>query len=340
MEKLGINMPETTEDFYNMLKAFKEKDPNGNGKADEIPFVTRNKKSGLMPFVEAFGIQEEFFVEDGKVKYGAIDPRMKESLEYLHKLYSEGLIDKEYLTADSKEWQAKVTGEQAGCLFDWVSRIDFFNNAIQPDNPKAEFVAILPPTNGNTPRGLSYQMRKARDDGAAAISRSSKYKKEIMEMYNYIYSDEGTLLVNFGIEGEHYSIVDGVPVHNDNIMHSDDGQSAQINLWKYGINIDWPCKQDPNHEKQLVSDIANEARKLYNPFIKDAFPKLRFTDEERSQINAKMADIKTYKDESIDGFITGTKSLNEFDQYVAQLKGMGIEEVLDIYNKALEKYNK
>ena len=340
IDKLGIKQPESTDDFYNMLKAIKTGDPNGNGKADEVPFVTRSGKSGLMPIVEAFGIKEEFFVDNNKIAYGATDPRMKDALTYLNKLYSEGLIDQEYLTVDLKQWQAKITNETAGVTFDWLSRIDQFNTTMQSINKNALFKAIIPPAADGVKPGISYQLTKVRDNGAAAISKSSKNKDAIMRLFNYIYSDEGTMLVNFGIKDKHYYLdSDGIPHHNDDILN-DSENSAQTILWSYGINLDWPCKQDKNHERQFVSDIANEARELYDPYIKEAFPKLRFTEEEQSQLDALMGDIKTYKDESMNAFITGAKNISEFDAVAGQLKKMGMDKVLDIYNKAYKRYNK
>lgn len=54
--KAELDVPVTLDDWYNVLKAFKEQDPNGNGEADEIPYTTRNTQAGVLAFMEAFGI--------------------------------------------------------------------------------------------------------------------------------------------------------------------------------------------------------------------------------------------------------------------------------------------
>ena len=69
-------------------------------------------------------------------------------------------------------------------------------------------------------------------------------------------------------------------------------------------------------------------------------PALKFTDEEKSTITSVYeGEIKTYLDESLDAFITGKKPLSEFEDFVAQMKKMGIEDILKIYNDAFQRYN-
>lgn len=113
LDKLGLKAPTTTEELYQVLKAFKEKDPNGNGKPDEIPYT----ETGLnMDFLNPFGITDinasSMIVQDGKPVYYPTTDAYKEGLIYTHKLYSEGLIDQELFTQDntmtSAKWQMQT----------------------------------------------------------------------------------------------------------------------------------------------------------------------------------------------------------------------------------------
>ena len=108
LDKLGLKAPTTTEELYQVLKAFKEKDPNGNGKPDEIPYT----ETGLnMDFLNPFGITDinasSMIVQDGKPVYFPTTDAYKEALIYTHKLYSEGLIDQELFTQDNTMTSAK-----------------------------------------------------------------------------------------------------------------------------------------------------------------------------------------------------------------------------------------
>ena len=116
LDKLGLKQPQTPDEMYNVLKAFKEKDPNGNGKVDEIPFTTRNKKVGLNGFIEPFGVslEEDFIVENGKVGFTYTNPKLKDALAYLNKLYKDKLIDSEYATNDTKIWDQRLSTEVSG----------------------------------------------------------------------------------------------------------------------------------------------------------------------------------------------------------------------------------
>ncbi len=334
MEKLGLSAPQTLDDFYGMLVAMRDGDPNGNGEKDEIPFVTRYRKNGLMQFLEPFGIEEEFFVENEKIVYGAADPRMKDALDFIRRLYQQQLIDPEYIAADAKSWQSKVTENKAGVLFDWVSRIDFYNTQM----PEAEFRAFLPPSADGNPK-THYQMPTVRGSGAAAVNKNSKQIQKIIRLYDYIYSDEGTRLLNFGLEDEHYKMENGQPKYTDKVLNNTSA-APQIALWQNGIAMDWPLLQDKGYEQQLLSPVAQQARELYNPIILPSFPRLKFTKEESQELAQLLGDIRIYKDEMIDRFIIGTNSLEEFETYRQRLQELGIERVLEIYNEAYARYKR
>jgi ABC-type glycerol-3-phosphate transport system substrate-binding protein len=98
LDKLNLPVPQTTDQLYETLKAFKERDPNGNGKQDEIPYgFYENGSFGLDSMLWNFGLVNDagsnVMVENGKVLFVPADPRYYEYLQYLHKLYAEGLID-------------------------------------------------------------------------------------------------------------------------------------------------------------------------------------------------------------------------------------------------------
>ncbi|MFH5185017.1 extracellular solute-binding protein [Paenibacillus sp. TAB 01] len=121
LDKLGLKMPTTTDEFYEVLKAFKTRDPNGNGKADEIPlsgsiqasasnlFDTQMLDSFLMNAFIYDHDTRKLYLDNGKVTVPYNKPEWKEGLKYIHKLYAEGLIDPQALTQDNN--QLKKLGE-------------------------------------------------------------------------------------------------------------------------------------------------------------------------------------------------------------------------------------
>ena len=121
LDKLGMPMPETIDDWYAMLQAFRDKDPNGNGKKDEVPFTTMlyglpldSFKNGPSAFIGAWDTTWGFYQDGGKVKYSPLVPQYKDFLTVMAKWYKEGLIDPDTPTMDQKLEDAKVTGNILG----------------------------------------------------------------------------------------------------------------------------------------------------------------------------------------------------------------------------------
>ena len=99
LEQLGLSEPTTTEEFKEVLKAFKTKDPNGNGKADEVPLSGSIENFGvhIIPYLMNGFIYDDdrtyLIAKDGRVDTVANKPEWKEGLAYIKSLYDEGLID-------------------------------------------------------------------------------------------------------------------------------------------------------------------------------------------------------------------------------------------------------
>ena len=341
LDKLGLEVPVTLDDWYNVLKAFKDGDPNGNGIADEIPFTTRHTQAGILAFMEAYGISgfeanEQFFIEDDTIKYAYIDDRCKEALTFMNKLYSEGLIDQEYATNDTNVWLSRITNEVSGACQDTVARAYSLGQAInQAGNEDAKFVVVAPPQGPDGTQMTTSQMQAIR--GYTAISADSEYIEEIVKMFDYFFSEEGSLLNNWGIEGLTYEMVDGKPQYTDMIANDEQGRSILSMLNVYG-HREWAYQQDIGYEDALLDPDYVVYRNEMEQYIRPTLPALSFTEDERDLINSKYTEIQTYKDEMCSRFITGKESLDNFDTFVETIKSMGIEEVLEAYQAAYDRY--
>ena len=334
LDKLGLEVPVTLDDWYNVLKAFKEQDPNGNGEADEIPYTTRNTQAGVLAFMEAFGISgfeanEQFFIEDGQVKYAYTDPRCKEALEFINKLYSEGLIDSEYATNDTNVWLSRLTNEVSGACQDTTARAYSLGTQVRAANADSDayFVVVAPPKGPDGTQMTTSQMQAIR--GFTAISADSPYIKEIVQLFDYFYSEEGSLLMNFGIEGETYTMENGKPTYTENIANDSQGRSILSMLNIYG-HREWAYKQDIGYEDALLDETYVNYRNDMEQYIRPTIPALSFTEEEREVINSTYTEIQTYKDEMINKFIMVKEPLDNFDRFVHTLKNMGIDYVLAV----------
>lgn len=344
LDKLNLDKPETLDDWYNMLKAFKEQDPNGNNEQDEIPYTTRNTTAGVLAFMEAYGISgfeanEQFFIEDGKVKFAYTDPRFKEAITYINKLYQEGLIDPEYMTNDTNVWLARLTNEVSGACQDTTPRAYSLGGQIKAANPEsdAKFVVVPPPKGPTGVQMTTSQMQPIR--GFTAISANSQYKEEITKLFDYFYGEEGNLLMNFGIEGLTYEMVDGEPKYTDIVMNDPQGRSILSMLNVYG-HREWAYSQDIRYENAMLDEEYVQYRDEVEKYIRPTIPALSYTEEERDVLNNIYTEIQTYKDEMIDRFIIGKEPIEKFDEFVERIQSMGIDDVLKVVQDAYDRYNR
>ena len=150
LDTLGLEVPTTTEEFYQVLKAFKEGDPNGNGVADEIPWSYLNDHTvlGNMSYFGAFGVVDDtenhLMIKDSKPLFVPTSDGYKEGLKLLQKLYSEGLLDQETYTQSRKEFISKGKTEDTtlGVFSIWLDE-----NMVGAEKAKSDYV-MLPPLDG------------------------------------------------------------------------------------------------------------------------------------------------------------------------------------------------
>jgi putative aldouronate transport system substrate-binding protein len=339
LDKVGMKAPTTTEEMYQVLKAFKEKDPNGNGTNDEIPFTTRNKLKGLLPFIEPFGVslEEEFYVENNQVKYSFTNPKLKDGLAFAAKLYKEGLIDKEYITNDQKIWESRFTNQVSGATFDSFPRIEYLEKLVAKANANVNMTGSIP-LKGPSMDAYTKSQQTLIKNGFAVSSRS-KYKVELAKMHDWFYSEEGQLAHNFGVLGQTYTMENNVPKYTDLIM-KDPKQSPLLKMYELG-HREFAYQWDIRYENAMVTPKIEKIRDSITPFIKDRYPlTLSFTQAERDVLNSKLTEITTYKDEMMNKFIMGAESLDKFDDFVKNIEKMGLDQVLKIQQASYDRYQK
>ena len=355
-EKLGLDAPETIDEWYTMLKAFKENDVNGNGdKNDEWPLSAvgagRGGYFGLNPFAWAYGLMlsnsdgssdsDNYQADEtGKVAYIYTMPRVKDWLTEMNKWYEEGLIDPDFLTLTQDRWMAKIVSNTLGstCAFSmWTPQL---TSRTQDEFPGTYWDTMYPPKGPFGDQNLLRERPVA--SGGWAITRDSKNPELVMKWVDYMFaSEEGKMLVgNYGIEGVTYELVDGKPRFLPVI--SEDPRGTGAPQWEHGINGPWP---------RILMRTIIEERFFYHPqsptaidaaekYYVQSFPNIIPTKDENDTIINVMADINTYRTEMITKFILGTESLENFDKYVKTINGMGIEQVTAIKQAQYDRVSK
>lgn len=341
LNNLSMKLPANTEEFYQVLKAFKEKDPNKNGKADEIPLsfdktTLSNFRSSL---INAFGLlSTPVDVNNDKVVYSAIDPKFKEYLKFMNRLYLEGLLDNESYIQTSQQMTAKGNEGRVGAF----SHSGPFLVVKMEDN--AKYVAINPltsPVNNKQMWPKGYGMSR----GAFAITKNNKYPEASMRWVDYFYSFDGGNFMSQGPENVGWKWKDSSKSLWEKILPEGFKNTEEFRGGKITPNCgtvtpgllspDFILKLDAAH----VLHLEKEIKEKYSPYLKEVFPMVYFKEDEQKRLAALETDLNKYLEQMEAKFITGTSPVDAgWDEYVNTIKKMGVDEVIKIYQTAYDRW--
>lgn len=352
LDKLNLQNPKTLDEWYTVLKAFKEKDPNGNKKDDEIPFSPRFGLEGLTGmFGGAVGLHLFYSGgwypdNNGKVQYQWMDDRAKQLITWLNKLYTAGLIDPEFMKATKDSLASKVTRNLVGASQGYDQSLITFNDAQKKAGTEANWVLALPPS---TEGYKGFYEKYGPSSGWAAISKDCKDPVTAIKWLDYIYaSEEGSRLLAFGIEGQSYTMVNGEAVFTDWTMRNPDGLSYAEALRSIGampVTV-WnrtesgPLSKQPYAFLKQIPELLTAAE-LVKSYMVDSFQYMSAlpTSEEAQESAKLLADIHTYRDETLTKFIMGQSPI-DWDKFVSTLKSLGIEKVMKIKQAQYDRFKK
>ena len=347
LAKVGMDVPDTIDELYEVLKAFKEQDVNGNGDPDdEIPFTGSNKTYTLVNEVlaQCWGIEfNDFSLSvDGDIVYGPYTEIYRDYVTTLAQWYAEGLIDQDYMSNDNTNFQSKVLNNQAGSYCGTINgNLGTFLTTWENNGSDSHLVPMSVPLYEEGATRFCKEVQSYISEESAVITSNCENVELAMQVLDYAYGGDGLILSNYGIEGESFTYVDGKPVLTDLILNNPDGYSATNALHLYNTS----ASQGPEIQlSDLFKQIALHSEQVdaYNIFgaadiYKINLTNLSATEEETNKLSGIMADINTYVDEQVNRMIMGLVSLDEYDSFVAQLKAMGVEEAIAIKQGIYDK---
>ncbi len=339
LESLNIPSPVTYDDWYNMLVKFKEA-------GIEIPYAAQGaNKWEIYQTLGILGAEGEFFVDNGTIKYGPMEPEFKETLMMLNKWYNEGLIDRNFTTSDSKIREANILsgkvgvayGSGGGGLGKWVGAL--------PADSSIKLESVPYPVKNATDAGPKFVYAGSEfNNNGTAVTTACKYPELAVKYLDYMYGEDGHMLMNFGVEGKSYNMVDGKPVYTDLILNNPDGLAVNQAMaqWMMSYNVK-SMIQDVGYITQYYAlDVQKEAlnnwSKGFSETQKYAFPKLLCTEEEANEMSEIMNNVETYMTTMVLKYITGAESFDNYDAFIEQMKKFNIEKAISYYQSAYERY--
>ena len=343
LDELGLDVPETYDELHDVLVAFKEK------KGADAPLLLNYAATGINNgLVEGYGIfglvadaamSEPYYQVDDTVMYGPIQPEFKEYLTMIHDWYQEGLIWQDFMSyTDFQNPPTDVIlADRAGVFYAEVTYIATLEDASNTEG--FELVAI-PDFVRNSGDTIPFKEERAYAASTPwSISTQCECPELLMQWCNYMYTDEGALLCNYGIEGESFEYNENnVPVFTDLVLNNPD-MSTTVALFMYCLDRG-PFYRDETREQSGYTQAQKDASGIWqsNMVVGRGIGSTALNTEESSEVNQFYGDIKTYIEQSVLEFIIGNRDLAEFDQYVSHIEGMGIDEVTACYQDAYQRY--
>lgn len=346
-ENVGITeAPQTIEDWYNMLVAFRDGDPNGNGDTeDEIPFVCSHYNK-IYNFSLAYGMSpwsNWFSVINDKVCYDFTSEENSEKakayLTEMNKWYKEGLLDPDINIDHGDKAEAMLLGNQGGAEANWTSYWPYYNSQMAADFGDVEWVTAMPPEGPFGDR--AYENYPPYNNERWIITTANEHIVETLKLYDYVFAtEEGYMLATLGVEGDTYTIENGEVKLTDKIINNEYGSISAAIAMETGEAF--PAMLERGYmESVLGSELSDSEKQTLadaSQYYRTMFPNVIATQEESDLISTKMTDIQTYQQEMFYKFILGDESLDNYDAFVEQLKSMGIDEVVAVKQAQYDRF--
>ena len=345
LDALDMEMPETTDEFYEYLKAVKEQDPNGNGEADEIPFGSSSMDVLFRWLKGSFGVSNrglsagyiDMDPEENKVRFFPATENYKEMLQYTNKLYEEGLIEQNIFTLEHDQFFANAAEDLYGSTVNH-SPAELFSG--EKSKSFAPAPALEGPNGDKLFAGLSSSIGIP---GSFVITSANENPAATIRWIDYFYSDAGAELFFMGKEGETFEKTeDGEYKYVDEITTDEDDLNLDQAVSQY---LTWPGGMYPAINKEEFfkgaegAPSSKKAAETLEPdFVEEVWPAFTYTKEENQKLSSFGADIEKYVAEMRDKFIVGDVSFEEWDTYIETLKNMNLEEYVEIKQTAYERY--
>ena len=349
LEAVSLDMPKNVDEFYAVLKAFKDQDPNGNGKADEIPLAfrydfkssdrktggdARNSLVGLFGLFGRIDTIDHIVIEDGKPVFTADKDEYKNAVSWFHQLASEGMLDPEAFTMDTTAFKAKnTTGDTVyGVWSGWT-----VEEATNPPEKGIETYAMMPPlenVNGDQiwPR-FSYNVA---NQGYFFITKNNQYPRESIRWIDYLSDPYVSIEHDWGIEDL------GSKINDDGSWEILGGglvtsRTAEGMAWLVPTMV-------PKHiydrcvYTSPVKKFEADSCAVYSPYGVEVFPNAYHSLEDAQEIIQYSTDIGSYVGKMTSQWIIEGGIDEQWDEYVKTLDSLGLSRYLEIYNSTYDRY--
>jgi putative aldouronate transport system substrate-binding protein len=354
LTKLNLKMPTTTDELYQVLKAFKTGDPNGNGRADEIPATSYawgdySLVDQYCAFIKDYS--GEFSVSNGKVWHYITQDGFTDAMVWFNRLYAEGLLDQEMFTQDRAIVEAKIVPPQGSPAILGVGAS--YDRAGLGRDRFDQYVPLLPLKGPKGYSGIRYvpnslQVYKY----MGAITSTTKYPEIAMRWIDALYEAETSVELVYGALGTRLK-------KNPDSTYSILAQPAGFTgVWymEYGFDLGAPIYVGKETSAKIVTDpdfvpldaydrydSYKEKENVLRPYAtyQDYFASIiPFTSEESLELATVWTDLDLVIQQQVAQWVTQGGVEREYDAFIRRVNTMGLPRVVQIYQTAYDRFNR
>lgn len=344
LDELGLSVPETIDEWTTVLTAFKEK----KGASAPLSATAMYFIGDTNAFNGAYGAGKGLYLDGDTVKLGLLDSRMKDYLAVMRDWYQKGLLDKEFGSIKGTAVNAKIVQGDAGATIGYLGGgMGMYLKQMAVEDPSYNLVCAPYPTLNKDEKNNFLVMEQDVTSRQLAITTVCKNPADAAKWADFWYSDEGYNMVNFGIEGDSYNMVDGKAVYTDKILHNSEGMSIAETLGMYsratspapGFNQAAEYLEQYYEFPQQIEGFRMWAENVDDAKATQMPRGIYATSEESAEVAALETDINTYFNEMYLKFITGEESLDNYDKFIETLKStFKVDRYIEIKQNMYNRY--
>ena len=346
LDKLDMDVPTTWEEWKAYWYGVRDNDMNGNGDTtDEIPIVLemgQNGERSLHALLNAFGIKAssdaQFCVlDDGTYTMVYEHPRYREFITEMQQLYADKIIDQEFATRYQADMYNTMSGNLAGTVFTWAEQCAVHSETLIANGVEDGLYLTCAPITG--PYGDQYIQKRQGITGNWCITAKAEADgkvEDILKFWNWMFSDEGVMLYNYGIEGYTYTMVDGSPVINPEITAAgfNDYRTLGMEFEPVGGNWQNDAFMQCVFSGKTVDELTVPRKSFYDGLNENGVNAGKYysmppTLETEAYVEYRAELITSGVCALRDQCVAGQLSVDDFFAKYEELKGRGLQDIID-----------
>ncbi len=354
LDELGMDIPETYDDYFNVLVAFKNeygcKEPlymSPLGVCNNNCLLAGYKLAGLTGGSFATGgtgfANSPFYVDGGEIHYGFVEEGFRDYLNMMHTWYDAGLFTSDFVSNPVRDIDHDLIGRgDVGMWVDLATNMEQYKAASTDPDFQAIAIPDAVMESGGKVYYSSYDPTRVYKYGAS-ISTQCENLDIICRMFDYMYTHDGFILANYGLEGVSFEYDEnGEPVFIESIFEDETMNSTIVEA--VFTSFVEPGIIDPNRFNYRYSEDVLEAYDIWmsNIDLENYIrvpTNLTLTIDESLTLASLYSDIETHATEIMLQVIMGDMTLEDWDECVDVMYNQGLQECIDIVQTAMDRYN-